>query len=274
MSRASKRRRLERLDDVELYDRLSENRSMASKELMRKILLERTHLKLLNRQKVHWRRELVNSLGLDESDLDSEYDYEYSDTVTRTSHTRNGESFSWPAGWKKLGLDVSQYNQIDRRGNDWLNKRNGWHVAFHGTAGDNPSTIRDIVRNGFKVRGGRMHPRNGEAYGEGIYCTPEIDLATKYAKPPLTIGGRSFEIVFQVRVHPGYFEEHINAKIMKKRNPHWSSALAARRIWVVEGGDAPSLRLPWPTTGDCVSKHVRPCAILYREIDTTAIEGV
>lgn len=193
-------------------------------------------------QKKFERRELVRSLGLDESDLASEYDYEYSDTPAHTSRDRNGEAFQWPAGWKKLGLDVSsRHNRIDRHGNEWLHRRDGWHVAFHGTSGDSPRTIRSIVRDGLKVRGGRDEARNGERYGKGVYCSPEADLAAHYAaRDPLTIGNRIFEIVFMLRVRPGYFEERINTSIISQR----------RRVWIVRGG-----------------RNVRPCGILYREID-------
>lgn len=151
---------------------------------------------------------------------------------------RGGEEFLWPAGWSKLAINVSVLHKtIDRDGHEWLDRDEGWPVAFHGTSGGNRHVIRDIIRNGFKVRGGESSARNGELFGRSIYCTPDPSFAATYAAkdPWCTASGHVLEVVFQVRVRPGRSCEYTHKK---------------GRCWVVER-----------------SKDIRPCGIPFRECD-------
>lgn len=150
------------------------------------------------------RDDIIDELGLRERDFNSQYDYVYRDTST-PCRRRGSENFIWPAGWKKLALDLSHHS-----GSSWLDRNDGWPVAFHGTSGDDADVIKDIVRNGFKIRGGSDKARHGEQFGPGIYCTPEPDFAARYAKnrPWETDSGHTLEVVFQVRVRPGSFTRH------------------------------------------------------------------
>ena len=116
-----------------------------------------------------------------------------------------------------------------------MDRDEGWPVAFHGTSGDDWRAIKDIVRNGFKVRGGRRDALNGEVFGSGVYCTPEPDFAAHYAEeaPLNTESGHTLQVVFQVRVRPGCYRQHDHR---------------LGKCWVV------------PSAND-----IRPCGILLRE---------
>ena len=180
------------------------------------------------------RTDIIEKLRLHESDFDERYDFVYTADGSQTRR-RGGEQFVWPAGRSKLALNVSAHNKIDRDGHEWLDRDEGWPVAFHGTSGGDRDVIRDIIRNGFKVRGGESTARNGELFGSGIYCTPDPSFAAIYAAddPWHTDSGHVLEVVFQVRVRPGRYAEYSHKK---------------GRCWVVER-----------------SQDIRPCGILFRE---------
>ena len=131
------------------------------------------------------RGDIIESLGLDEADFDERYDFHYdgSNGAVRECRGSEGRAFYWPSGWRKLALSVSgMYDRGHVMGCDhWLDRRHGWTVAFHGTVGDWRS-IKDIVRHGFKVRGGASAPRNGERFGPGVYVTPDPEVAASYAE--------------------------------------------------------------------------------------------
>ena len=76
---------------------------------------------------------------------------------------------------------------------EWIQGKNEWTVSYHGTKVEN---IASIYKNGF-----RAGPR--KAYGEGIYSTPDIDIAESYSSfftSPKT--GKQYKIVLQNRVKP------------------------------------------------------------------------
>jgi len=190
------------------------------------------------------REEIIDELGLADGHFDEEYDFMYEGDVSSGSRKRmrGGEEFIWPAGWRKLALCVTKrYHSNDRDGNPWLDRDQGWPVAFHGTSGSHVRGIRDIVCNGFLPRGGESTPRNGEIFGVGIYCTPDPKFAAKYAsdEPLVTSSGLKLEIVFQVRVRPGGYEEHAHKH---------------GRCWVIKR-----------------KEDIRPCGILLREV--TEVRG-
>ena len=82
-------------------------------------------------------------------------------------------------------------------------------MAFHGTVGDWRG-IKDIVENGFRIRGGAAAPRHGERFGPGVYCSPDPEVAARYAaaQPLPTYDHEMYCVVFQVRVRPGCYSEH------------------------------------------------------------------
>jgi len=108
---------------------------------------------------------------------------------------RGGLEYKRPCGWKRYALKV-----IDKyENNKWLgcsgnsNSNTEWAVSYHGTKN---YCVEPIVKKGLK-------PGNRNIYGIGIYCTPDINTAEKYAEvftSPKT--NKKYKIVFQNRVKP------------------------------------------------------------------------
>lgn len=129
-------------------------------------------------------------------DLDHFFDF----TVVRdvgTTIVRGGEVYRRPYGWFKYALKVSwRYDN-----NCWLGSaghRNAgssaeWPVSYHGTMKEN---IAGIVREGYKLSRCRTC-----THGDGIYTTPRVDIAARYARE-FTHAGKTYKVVLQNRVNP------------------------------------------------------------------------
>lgn len=188
------------------------------------------------------------------------YDFVYTKSNTRkVRKSRGSRRYDPPKGWVKLGLKVSGGSWKKRQtcpslsddcssgdsscdvGSDetssdetssdetssdedeWLDRDDGWHVAYHGTRAKR-CVIRRIIRSGLKIRGGRAAALNGTAHGEGIYCSPDVKHAARYAKVPIEDdSGDELFIVFACRVRPGYYTKHTATKgrwkIWRVENP-------------------------------------------------------
>mmetsp|Transcript_106723 Transcript_106723/g.188998 ORF Transcript_106723/g.188998 Transcript_106723/m.188998 type:complete len:510 (+) Transcript_106723:42-1571(+) len=147
----------------------------------------------------HLREALTKRCQLSEDDFDSRYDYVYDDSsVHKFGGMRGGSCYMPPVGWTKLALNVQ--NKYEPFGK-WLDKENGWPVAYHGTAAE-PTTIKDIIRGGLKIRGGKERALHGERYGSGVYCSPDVDFAMRYSDKLLE---NEMFIVFVCRVRPGKY---------------------------------------------------------------------
>lgn len=176
------------------------------------------------------RSVLIQKFGLSAGDFAPQYDYTYSDQdVEGMTRVRGGESYQPPKGFTKLALNVDRYGDAS-----WLNKKHGWVVAYHGTF-PNEATLKSIIRDGLKIRGGRHKPTHGRRFGEGIYLTPTVDLAARYARELMEVDGGHFHVIFQCRVRPNSFERHFITK----------DAMGELPVWLVRD-----------------SLDVRPCGIL------------
>ena len=124
---------------------------------------------------------------------------------------RGGEPYYPPYGWIGIGLKVFDQYMDDR----WLDMRNlegEWVVAYHGLGRAmnrdelNP-ILGNVVRIGFKKGGNQRHANcddfyhRGKKVGEGIYCTPYIQVAEEYAGTA-KVNGVNYKIVIMVRVNP------------------------------------------------------------------------
>ena len=90
-----------------------------------------------------------------------EYHNSYtSRTVKKMKRMRSGEGFIPPLGYTKLALNVEGKFPDD----GWLDKKNGWHVVYHGTR-CRPCIIKSIVLEGFKIKGGKKEAANGTLFG-------------------------------------------------------------------------------------------------------------
>ena len=124
---------------------------------------------------------------------------------------RGGKEYDPPLGWKGIGLRV-----MDKYGdNKWIgmnNIPNEWCVAYHGVgygqSSENVKKVTGLIYKGnFKAGKGQAHKdcydqyHKGKKVGEGVYCTPYIKTAEKYAGISL-INGKSYKTVLMVRVKP------------------------------------------------------------------------
>ena len=133
---------------------------------------------------------------IDDSLLDPSFDYDFTRKVDDgTVFYRGGKRYFRPYGWKRCALKV-----LDRYGdNDWLGRpghRTGscegeWPVSYHGT-GVNVSG--SIAQEGYNLSKGKRFK-----YGKGIYSTPSVDVAAKYAHC-FSHHGHDYQLVFQNRV--------------------------------------------------------------------------
>ncbi|RGB38131.1 hypothetical protein C1646_756065 [Rhizophagus diaphanus] len=126
--------------------------------------------------------------------LDPSYDYDFTNLRDNgTTFIRGMELYKRPYGWKRIALNVRKYG-TDRK---WLGKVGTnpyeWPVSYHGTR---PEFANSIAREGYLLgRGVRF------AYGMGIYSTPEINIAERYASQFDRYYAR-WKVVFQNRVNP------------------------------------------------------------------------
>lgn len=128
--------------------------------------------------------------------FDSQYDYDFTNiNDSGKKFMRGGLEYKRPCGWKRYALKVdNKYGD-----NAWLgsqgnsNNDSEWAVSYHGTK---IYCAEPISREGLK-------PGHNNAYGVGVYCTPNISTAEEYAEVfqnPKT--KKKYKIVFQNRVKP------------------------------------------------------------------------
>jgi len=133
--------------------------------------------------------------------LDPIYDYDFTNVNdTGMSFKRGDFVYKRPCGWNRIALNVlHKYSN-----NNWLgvggkrryatdSVRDEWPVSYHGTAKYNCNSIAD---DGYLLSSGKRF-----LFGHGIYSTPDIDIASKYATK-FTYEDKNYKVVFQNRVNP------------------------------------------------------------------------
>ncbi|CAD7702198.1 unnamed protein product [Ostreobium quekettii] len=110
---------------------------------------------------------------------------------------RGGEAYRRPCGWQRYAIRV-----LGKYGDDvWLGPMGPrawsadgeWPVSYHGTE---RTAAGSIVHVGYALSKGKRC-----AFGRGVYSTPDVEVAARYAKK-FRCGGRCFELVMQNRVNP------------------------------------------------------------------------
>ncbi|CAF3263347.1 unnamed protein product [Rotaria sp. Silwood2] len=110
---------------------------------------------------------------LDPSTIDPIYDYDFTNIKdTNNKFTRGGKKYVRPC-------------QINGPGE--------WPVSYHGTGQNGASTI---AMDGFYLSKGKKF-----AFGHGVYSTPDITIATKYAKK-FSFKDENYLVLLQNRVNP------------------------------------------------------------------------
>jgi len=138
--------------------------------------------------------------------LHPSYDYDFTN-INDAGQTfrRGGYPYYRPCGWKRLALRVLGMFGEDK----WLGSTGSapgeWPVCYHGTA--NGPDEKNIAQAGYELSKGR-----GFQYGKGVYCTPYVTVAEKYAEE-FEHNGRRYKILLQSRVSPQ------DLKIISERMP-------------------------------------------------------
>ena len=128
--------------------------------------------------------------------FDSQYDYDFTNINDKgKKFMRGGLEYKRPCGWKRYALKVDDKYEdtkwLGSQGNS--NNDTEWAVSYHGTK---IYFAEPIAKEGLK-------PGKNNAYGVGVYCTPNISTAEKYSEVfenPNT--HKKYKIVFQNRVKP------------------------------------------------------------------------
>ena len=116
-----------------------------------------------------------------------------------------------PIGWTGIGLKV--LDKYDQGNNDWIgmdNKEGEWCVAYHGVGRyQNSEQVKKVIgliyKSEFKPGGNQCHENHddinhpGNKVGEGVYCTPFVNVAEQYAGIS-NINGKSYKTVLMARV--------------------------------------------------------------------------
>ena len=156
-----------------------------------------------------------------------------------------------PTGYIGYGLCVQKlYGDVN---NKWLgtdNSEGEWNIPYHGTS---YKFVKNILENGFGAGFGQAYRNDNninklsnstfEKCGEGVYCTPNIKEAERYAQT-ITIGNSNYKLILMCRVNP------YKCRIAERLPDYW-----------IVSGD--------PLSGGNIKKYddeIRPYRILLKKI--------
>ena len=132
-------------------------------------------------------------LVLDHDSCDQRYDYDFTNIDDKDKHfTRGGVEYRRPCGGKRYAIKAAGKYEND----DWITSNNGpneWPVSYHGTGHD---FAKSIAQAGYDLT---KHKRF--VHGLGIYTTPDVNVAKKYAKS-FNHGAEEYYVILQNRVNP------------------------------------------------------------------------
>lgn len=135
---------------------------------------------------------------LDPASMDPRYDYDFTNvTDENKSFTRGGVKYARPCGWKRFAIKVSD----KFKDSVWLgsnDQRGEWPVSYHGTG---VSQAKTIAMDGYDLSKGKRF-----AFGYGVYSTPDIKVAEKYATK-FSYKGNEYLLVLQNRVNPATLQK-------------------------------------------------------------------
>lgn len=161
-----------------------------------------SHYKIKPHTMIHLIRRLrgggrEEALYLDPSLREPRLDYDFTHMNDgSTEYYRGSERYYRPCGWRRYALKVSGKFPggdawLGRAGSRTESSPGEWPVSYHGTAKSNADSI---ARGGFDLSKGRRF-----LHGRGIYSTPDISVAAKFAEE-FQYDGKSYKMVFQNRV--------------------------------------------------------------------------
>ena len=110
-------------------------------------------------------------------------------------YERGGKIYQRPYGWNRIALKViGKYDDDDWLGNKGMRQGSSdkeWPVSYHGTSENGGKSIAD---EGYDISKGSRFK-----YGKGIYSTPSIAVAERYAKT-FQHQQEQYKVVLQNRV--------------------------------------------------------------------------
>lgn len=135
---------------------------------------------------------------VDDSIMDPTFDYDFTQVSDDgVKYYKGGYEYQRPYGWKRYAIKVlgrfENDNWLGQRGQREYSSNGEWPVSYHGTG---ESVSGNIAQDGYQLSKGKRF-----MYGKGIYSTPSIEVAAKYAKE-FSHKGKQYKIVFQNRVSP------------------------------------------------------------------------
>jgi hypothetical protein len=132
--------------------------------------------------------------------LDTKFDYDFTSVQdVGLTFMRGNFQYRRPCGWNRIALQVA--NRYED--NKWLggvthkfryaSETDEWPVSYHGTGSFNGKTM---AQDAYEHSAGKNFP-----YSTGIYSTPDINVAVRYAEKFIH-DGAEYRVVFQNRVNP------------------------------------------------------------------------
>nr|CAH0109869.1 unnamed protein product [Daphnia galeata] len=119
----------------------------------------------------------------------------------KKAYNRGGLVYIRPCGWKRYALKVDGKYKDDtwllgkgKRPDPFSSAQEEWPVSYHGTSYNKGLSIAE--------EGYRLSQCKRFKHGIGIYSTPDIDVAFKYAETRQHSDGKTYKVVIQNRVNP------------------------------------------------------------------------
>jgi intein/homing endonuclease len=161
--------------------------------------------------------QVFQTFNVSSAIFDTSYNYDFRNINDKgKSYSRGGLTYFRPCGSKRYALKVAGKFESD----EWLGSDDSsktWVNAYHGTS---PVNLKGILGDGLKVGGVDVALKNGAVYGTGIYVTPFPEIALAYA-PEVNTGGKTYRIVFQCRVKPSSYSQHLPYSKRNNELAYW-----------------------------------------------------
>ncbi|XP_022620246.1 uncharacterized protein LOC111235950 [Seriola dumerili] len=160
-------------------------------------------------------KELELHIKINEEEFfDPGFDYDFTHLTDTQTYWRGGEKYERPCGFKRFALKVlGKYDDDTWLGTSYRSTESlegEWPVSYHGTSEEG---AKGIIEGHYKVG-------DVNAYGDGIYSTPDISVAKQYAKTFTSKNDKkSYKVILQNRINPEYRKEYNNDKYWLIRIP-------------------------------------------------------
>mmetsp|Transcript_76747 Transcript_76747/g.212021 ORF Transcript_76747/g.212021 Transcript_76747/m.212021 type:complete len:477 (-) Transcript_76747:103-1533(-) len=157
----------------------------------------------------------------DKNFFDSRYDYRFY-SADEKGFERGGRAYSRPVGWERKALCVlnkfpdTDWLGVGKRKRQTESAEGEWPVSYHGTGWHNGLSIAQ--------EGYRLSKAVRQVHGKGIYSTPDLEVAARYAAT-FEYEGKRYQVVMQNRVNPA------NLKVVDK------STTGVGEYWIVPSED-------------------------------------